>query len=882
MALGPCLSDVQLELLAADPTAGDKDSDAWRHLSACQLCSKRLAEFQANLRLFDSLRRVYSTSQRGAIKPSSLAGMNDGGELKPGTVIGRYRILRFIATGGFGTVYLARQIIPFERLVVLKFLRKDKAKEEGEERFRFEIDTLANLEHKYIARLYDAELTRDGQWFLVMEYVEGLELTRHCDEFRLPLQFRLTTFQRVCKAVHYFHEHGVIHRDLKPSNILAKGVEGRAEPRVIDFGLAKFRTPNRTPKREETIEGHVIGTIGYMSPEQAAGRIAEIDRRSDVFSLAVILYELLTGTVPWDFSLPAEKDFWILQRATHAVDIPWPSKRIAAADQARIARIAEQRRTTPEALLSTLRGELDWIVMRGLEWKPDDRYPTAMALAEDIDRFLKKLPVTAHRPTNGISEHRVLGKPWRMLARFGISAAILLIGLATINQIWPGWMPVGTAVILADPVSFPEERLLKLVADVAEGADPSEVAALASAMGSEPALVRPAVNAIGSAGDATVRDPILHAALPWLRRLDVDSIHLVVWTLLNDKYSPAYDDISAAVQSIPRLTRSPDLWRAIDWNDLYDKNAVLAESLLQRLVILSANDRRSQVLVPVFGKIAIDHGSEEMRSILKSVTAERDRLRRIGWLPSYPEISSDGAFRPPGRTSNALERERIFRQTVSLPTNGILNDFSAGAPHSKRELRERRLSANIDALVQQPSGTSDQDAISDADRLMASLVEDAESADPARIQRAIARIVKDPKFAHPAVMAMTIVSDPGARDPVLHAAVKWLPYLDVDSAHQVVWTLLNDKYEKSYADLIKALSTTRGFTRNPDAWRSIDWSSIFAVNPALGEEVIYRLIMLCNDDPQAAQTLHHFTKVARNHGCDGERLLMQNPAGKRR
>ncbi|MCF3650534.1 serine/threonine-protein kinase [Synoicihabitans lomoniglobus] len=316
-------------------------------------------------------------------------------EEKIGDVIGRYALQRRIGDGGCGVVYLAEQKEPVRRHVALKVIKLGMDTNAVIARFTAERQALAMMDHPDIARVFDAGTTEAGRPFFVMEYVDGVRITEFCDEHNLSLHERLELFARVCLAIQHAHQKGIIHRDVKPSNILVARSDGVPTPKVIDFGIAKATQGRLTEETLLTGVGQFMGTPAYMSPEQAELRDFDIDTRSDVYSLGVLLYEMLTGQPPFDPQELVRGGIDEVRRVIREVDPPRPSARIAALSADACKAIAQTRRVPPPHLRNALRGDLDAIVMRCLEKPRTRRYGTAQELADDVRRHLRHEPVEA-------------------------------------------------------------------------------------------------------------------------------------------------------------------------------------------------------------------------------------------------------------------------------------------------------------------------------------------------------------------------------------------------------------------------------------------------------------------------------------------------------
>ena len=354
---------------------------------------------------------------------------------KPGSQIGRYKLLNVLGEGGMGIVYLAQQDRPIKRRIALKVIKPGMDSKRVVARFEAERQALALLDHPNIAHVHDAGTTEAGRPYFVMEYVKGLPITEYCDCYKLTIEYRLNLFRKVCLAVNHAHQKGIIHRDIKPSNILVSTQDDQAVPKIIDFGVAKALSMPLTERTLATEDSQMLGTPEYMSPEQADMAIEDIDTRSDIYSLGVLLYVLLTGVLPFDSDTLREGGVEHIRQVIRNTDPKTPSTRLTRLTHEESTELAQHRRIELSALQRRIRGDLDWITLKAMDKDRMRRYQTAHALAEDIERHLNHQPVLAVSPSKIYRMKKFLRRH-RTQAISYLAAGIMLAAMATVSVMY--------------------------------------------------------------------------------------------------------------------------------------------------------------------------------------------------------------------------------------------------------------------------------------------------------------------------------------------------------------------------------------------------------------------------------------------------------------
>ena len=388
------------------------------------------------VRLLDEHLRAGSFLDRPAVKPGATATFDPAPEAERaalagefvGTQIGPYKLLQQIGEGGMGTVFMAEQTQPIQRKVALKIIKPGMDSRQVVARFEAERQALAMMDHVNIARVFDGGATEAGRPYFVMELVHGVPITKYCDDNHLTPRERLELFVPVCQAIQHAHQKGIIHRDIKPSNVMVTLYDGKPVPKVIDFGVAKATEQKLTERTLFTQYGTMVGTLEYMSPEQAEMSALGVDTRSDIYSLGVLLYELLTGNTPLSHKTMKEAAYAEILRMIKEEEPPKPSTRLSDSGEA-LASISANRHTEPAKLTKLVRGELDWIVMKTLEKDRNRRYETAKDFADDVQRYLKDEPVQACPPSVGYRLRKLVRRHRGPVLAVSLVVLTLVVGI---------------------------------------------------------------------------------------------------------------------------------------------------------------------------------------------------------------------------------------------------------------------------------------------------------------------------------------------------------------------------------------------------------------------------------------------------------------------
>ena len=426
---------------------------------------------------------------------------------KPGDHVDRYKLLQQIGEGGCGIVFMAEQETPVRRRVALKIIKPGMDTKSVIARFEAERQALALMDHPNIAKIFDAGTTESGHPYFVMELVRGVKITEYCDQQSLSTQERLKLFVQVCQAVQHAHQKGIIHRDIKPSNILVTQTEqGAALPVVIDFGIAKATTNQQlTDKTLFTAIEMLIGTPAYMSPEQAALTSVDVDTRTDVYSLGVLLYELLTGSTPFDSAELLKSGLDEIRRVIREQEPVRPSTRLSKLGGSDLTTVAQRRHSEPPTLIRTVHGDLDWIAMKALEKDRTRRYPTAHGLSLDVLRFLANEPVSARPPSKIYRLRKTAQRNKVLFTAAGLSALFLIVSLIVVSLALSNERQARQKAVLA---SIRSQQVVTVLEDMLNSAGPR------AAHGQDTTLLRGIFDQTAARiGNELTNQPAIHAEI---------------------------------------------------------------------------------------------------------------------------------------------------------------------------------------------------------------------------------------------------------------------------------------------------------------------------------------------------------------------------------
>ncbi|MDB4739210.1 serine/threonine-protein kinase, partial [Akkermansiaceae bacterium] len=606
-----------------------------------------------------------------------------------GTKVGPYTVLEFIGEGGFAEVFLAQQSEPVERKVALKILKSGMSSREVLARFNSERQALAMMQHSGIAKIFDAGIAGNGRSWFSMEYVAGVSITDYSDLNRLGLTGRLSLFSQVCEAVQHAHQKGIIHRDLKPNNILVGLSEGEPKVKVIDFGVAKATGGSLTGQTLFTEKGVLIGTPAYMSPEQAVSTELDIDTRSDVYSLGVVLYELLSGAPPFDPKMLRDAAFGEIHRIIQEEDPVRPSTKSTSVEEA--AGIAKARRLSISSLSRRLRGDLDWIALKALEKDRTRRYSSVGEFASDLQRYLLSEPVTAGPPST-FYKFRKFAKRNRVSVIAAVAVfCVLVTGIVTTSLQWVRASKAEEKVsVEKDKVLAEKERLQKMVdfqADIFTGLDSEEVGQTLERL-LEEAISHRVQSRGGSEEEAD-------EAIETFKSLSSRGIATDVAKRLLDEelLSPAVEDISDQISGDPLTAyRLLGALAQVYWDlELLEQAEETLSTVLSLVRSNLGNDHPyTHTVIGNMARLMVRVGNIEGAEVMAREAFERIRALHGN---SHEEVAS--AAIELGNISRAkgelIQAEKIYRNAIKL-----FNEV----PETEDSKRKRiRAQANLGELL---------------------------------------------------------------------------------------------------------------------------------------------------------------------------------------
>jgi serine/threonine protein kinase/tetratricopeptide (TPR) repeat protein len=656
---------------------------------------------------------------------------------QPGTMIGHYKLREKIGEGGFGSVWVADQEEPVRRRLALKIIKLGMDTKEVIARFGQERQALAMMDHPNIAKVLDAGATEHGRPYFVMELVRGMKITDYCDDQNLSMTERIELFIQVCQAVQHAHQKGIIHRDLKPSNILVTVNDGVAVPKVIDFGVAKATQGSLVEHTIYTKFEQMVGTPLYMSPEQAGMTSLDVDTRSDIYALGVLLYEMLTGRTPIDKATLASAGMDEVRRIIREVDPPRPSARLKTLVDDELTTAAKRRHTEPAKLPAALRGDIDWIVMKCLEKDRKRRYDTANGLVQDLRRHLANEVISARPPTTAYLLSKLFRRHRIAFATGAAIAASLVIGAGV--SVWQAVRATGAER---------EQRTLRIAADKArDAANASERQAKIEAERSQQAaaFIQSIFTGLDTAAAQGEDRHVIHGILGRaMRRVEME---------LTNQPEVQIEIISAIGQCFDRL----------DLPNYAYEGALRAVTLAR--VRFGEESTRTAELMTVAAARAIR--GQRMKEAESHASRALELLRRTAGLEHKATLA---ALRELGHvfseSNRPAEAERVLREYLA-PADRLLGkddaDHIAARVHLARALTDQNRPGEAEPLLREAAAGYERVAgfasrrLSSVTRaLCESLVQQHKAADAEAVARSLVNRVREVEAWHPEAVQLAL------------------------------------------------------------------------------------------------------------------------------